>query len=74
MPISTTNEKLAVIELEDIFEPAIPMIPTIPFDQADKQQLIWGYPGILWAASVTSNVTQSMFKAMFRGMFKGMNG
>lgn len=74
MPISTTNEKLAIIELEDIWEPAIPMLPTVPFDQADKQQLIWGYPGVLWAASVSGSITKAMFKGMFKAMFKGMNG
>ena len=49
MPIDTTNEKLALLELEDYHEPGIPLSPGV-FDQGDQQQLLWGYPGILWAS------------------------
>lgn len=53
MPITTDNEKLAVIELEDYQEPALVALPVpAAFAQGDQQQLLWGYPGILWASSV----------------------
>lgn len=50
MAITTINGKLAVIELEDIWEPGLPMVSTNTIDQADKQQLLWGFPEVLWAA------------------------
>lgn len=52
MAIDTTNEKLALIEYGDIFQPGIP-ISADGIDQADKQHLIWEYPGILWGVVVT---------------------
>lgn len=45
--IDTTNEKLAIIELEDVWEPGLPMSPGT-LEQDDQQQLLWGYPGALW--------------------------
>jgi hypothetical protein len=47
--IDTINEKLALME-EDIWEPALPISPG-SLGQDDKQQLIWGYPGLLWGAA-----------------------
>jgi hypothetical protein len=47
--ITTTNGKLAIMELEDYWEPGLPMAPG-SLDQADKQQLLWGFPEILWTA------------------------
>ena len=49
MAIDTDNEKLALIEYGDIFQPGIP-ISADGLDQADNQQLLWEYPGILWSA------------------------
>lgn len=51
MAISTTNEKLAVIEWDNFSEPGLPLSPGA-FGQDDKQQLLWGFPGVLWAAAV----------------------
>jgi hypothetical protein len=50
MAIDTNNEKLAVMELGDIWEPGLPMASTDTIDQADQQQLLLGFPGVLWAA------------------------
>jgi len=47
MAIDTINEKLALIEYDEVYQPGIP-ISNDGIDQADKQQLLWGYPGILW--------------------------
>lgn len=52
MAVDTTNKKLAVIELEDIWEPGLPMSPG-SLGQDDRQQLLWGYPGILWSFGVS---------------------
>lgn len=49
MAIDTTNEKLALMEWDNVWEPAIPISPGA-FGQDDKQQLLWGYPGILWTS------------------------
>lgn len=50
MPIDITNEKLAVMEWEEVYEPAIPMVSTGFPTQAHKQHLLWGMPEPLWAA------------------------
>jgi len=50
MAIDTTNEKLAIMELEDVFEPGLPISPGT-LGQDDQQQLLWGFPGVLWAAA-----------------------
>jgi hypothetical protein len=49
MAIDTINEKLAVMELEDIIEPGLPLSPSA-LGQDDRQQLLWGFPGVLWQA------------------------
>ncbi len=48
MSIDTDDEKLAVMQWNMPFAPAIVLNETSPFSQGDKQQLLWGYPGILW--------------------------
>lgn len=49
--IDTTNEKLALIEYGDIYQFGMP-ISADGLDQADNQQLLWGYPGILWSIPI----------------------
>ena len=51
MAIDTNNKKLGVMEWDNIWEPAIPLSPGT-FGEDDKQQLLWGYPGILWSEIV----------------------
>jgi hypothetical protein len=60
MAIDTDNEKLAVIELEDIWEPGLPLSPST-LGQDDQQQLLLGFPGVLWQAlgSAASSVFAS---------------
>jgi hypothetical protein len=48
MAIDTTNKKLGVMEWEEYYEPALPLSPGVVFTQAEQQQLLWGYPGVLW--------------------------
>lgn len=48
MAVDTINEKLAVLDMDLPFEPAMPLSPAV-FGQEDKQQLLWGFPGFLWA-------------------------
>lgn len=45
--IDTLNKKLALIEYGDVYQPGIP-VSGDGIDQADNQQLLWEYPGILW--------------------------
>lgn len=53
MAIDTDNEKLALIEYGDIFQPGIP-VSADGLDDADNQQLLWGYPGILWETPIVT--------------------
>lgn len=48
MAIDSTNEKFALITLLQPWNTPIP-ISADGLGQDDKQHLIWGYPGILWA-------------------------
>ena len=52
MAIDTDDKKLAVMQWNMPFAPAIVLNETSPFSQGDKQQLLWGYPGILWGPLV----------------------
>lgn len=47
MAIDTVNEKLALIEYSEPYQVGIP-VSSDGLDQADKQQLLWEYPGFLW--------------------------
>lgn len=49
MAITTINQKLSVMEWGIIYEPGLPISPGT-LGQNDKQQLLWGYPGVLWAS------------------------
>jgi hypothetical protein len=53
MAIDTDTEKLAVMEWGQVWEPGLPLAPGT-LEQADQQQLLWGYPGVLWQAAVAS--------------------
>lgn len=48
MSIDTINEKLALLEWLEPYQCGIP-ISADGLDQADNQQLLWGYPGLLWS-------------------------
>ena len=50
MAIDTNDEKLALIYLGQVFHPNLPMAHDGSFSQGEKQQFLWGYPGVLWAA------------------------
>ncbi len=49
--IATDNGKLAVMEWDLDWEPGLPLSPGA-FGQEDQQQLLWGFPEILWAAAI----------------------
>jgi hypothetical protein len=53
MAIDTLNKKLSLFSYQQVYIAAIPK-STDGLDQADNQQLLWGYPGILWEAPSTS--------------------
>lgn len=57
MAITTINEKLAVMEWGNIYEPGLPMSPGA-LGQDDQQQLLWGYPGVLWTSATLSDLVQ----------------
>lgn len=50
MAITTTNGKLAIMEFCQGYEPGLPLLPG-SLGQDDKQQLIHGFPEVLWATS-----------------------
>ena len=47
MAITTNTQKIAVMEMGVVWEPGIPLLPGA-IGQDDQQQLLWGYPGVLW--------------------------
>lgn len=47
MAIDTFNKKLALIEYSEPYQIGI-AVSNDGLDQADKQQLLWEYPGLLW--------------------------
>lgn len=49
MAITTVNDKLAIMEFGQVWEPGLPISPSA-FGQDDQQQLIHGYPGALWVS------------------------
>ena len=50
MAISTDNDKLAIMELDNWSEPGLPLSPgTLGTD--DQQQLIMGYPGLAYSGA-----------------------
>lgn len=53
MAIDTNNEKLAIMEWCQVWEPGLPFDP-VTIDQAAQQQFLWDYPGILWGELVDS--------------------
>ena len=53
MAIDTNDEKLALMEWDQVWEPGLPLDEASGFDQGDRQQLLWGYPGVLWLAAAT---------------------
>lgn len=56
MAIDTTNKKFAMLHWGRIWEASLPLSPST-LGNDDKQQLLWGYPGVLWgaAASIVGN-------------------
>ena len=60
MAITTSDDKLAIMEWDNIWEPGIPMLPNTPFDQGNKQQLLWGYPGVLWPTPILAAIVCSL--------------
>lgn len=77
MAIDTLNKKLALIEYGDVFQPGIP-VSADGLGQADNQQLLWGYPGILWGTiskavgklciAITSNAPGVAFSSSAPGV------
>lgn len=55
MAIDSTNERLALINFGQVWQPALPIAPGA-LGQDDQQQLLWGYPGILWGAPAATEV------------------
>lgn len=74
MSLTTTNGKMAVMEWEGL-ESGFMLSPTGSFNQADRQQLIWGIPEVLWttpgAATAIMNQIQSsnMGADLYNGTF-----
>ena len=53
MAVDTTNEKLALMSWTQPWQWPMP-ISADGLDQADNQQLLWGYPGVLWGETAES--------------------
>lgn len=55
MSITTDNGKLAIMELDQDYEPGLPMSPG-SIGQDDQQQLLWGFPEVLWGSIATGGM------------------
>jgi hypothetical protein len=55
VPIATATGKLAIMELDVDWEPGLPLSPA-SLDQAARQQLLWGFPEVLWGAAIDNNI------------------
>jgi hypothetical protein len=76
MAIDTNNEKLAVMEWDNPWEPGIPMDSTSFATQAHKQQLILGNPFPLFTTP-TGGLTildfeRAHMRAVGRGVMRGI--
>ena len=60
MAIDTDNKKYALISYLQPWNAPLP-ISADGLGQADNQHLLWGYPGILWAAAVTGGLFAARF-------------
>ncbi len=54
MAIDTNNEKFALLSFRQPWQCPVP-ISADGLDQADLQQLIWDYPGLLWTELVSDS-------------------
>ena len=64
MALTTTNQKLAVMEWGVIWEPGLPISPGA-LDQADQQQLLWDNPVALWGAAVSYALAPLVYSWMW---------
>jgi len=64
MAIDTTNKKLALMEWDVVCEPGLPVSPGT-LGQDDKQQLVWGYPGILWNDVLVSIIQSIRLRGIY---------
>lgn len=67
MAISTNTEKLAVINFCNTLFPPLPLSPGA-LGQDDQQQLLWGYPGVLWLEAAVAAITANVFRMRQWGM------
>lgn len=65
MAIDTSTKKLGVMEWCQVWEPGLPLSPGT-LGQDDQQQLLWGYPGVLWD-ELTLPGTLGDLTTLFRG-------
>jgi hypothetical protein len=54
----TINAKLSLLHWSDPWEASLPLSPGA-LGQDDKQQLLWGYPDILWSSAAVVLVTST---------------
>lgn len=67
--IATDNGKLAVMEWDLDWEPGLPLSPGT-FGQDDLQQLLWGFPEILWGDLTAEPDRLSGQDAVYFGRFQ----
>lgn len=67
MAIDTVNRKLSVLNLGLVWHSSTPISPGA-IGQDDQQQLLWGYPGILWGEEIVVEgdvvITENAYFAM----------
>jgi len=63
MAITTNDEKMAVMAFHQVWQAPVVLDETASFSQGDRQQLLWGYPGVLYggAPEVDAQVHSPLF-------------
>ena len=61
MALTSIDDKLAVMEWDNLWEPALPIAESAPFAQGDKQQLLWGLPDPLWGVIAAVDADPQIF-------------
>ncbi len=69
MPITTDNGKLALMELDQDWEPGLPLSPGT-LEEDDQQQLLWGFPEISWSGSLLHEGTLLHLQDEYLGRFQ----
>ena len=62
MAVDSREKRFSIMTLGNTLQP-VSLTPDGTIDQADRQHLLWGYSGILWAAAVVGVIDIFLFNS-----------